>query len=234
MTREGVAATEARAPAGPPHDVVLPATIREALPVFLRHGSPRVILAALAAALVARVAVGGFGWMDLLPILATSLFWPVQEWLIHVFILHYEPVTLLGRKLDFKVPILHRAHHRDPWKLDLVFIPIHVFAFVPLVVGGVALLGASRPELVAIGVLAYFALSLHYEWAHFMIHTLYRPRLGYYQRLARNHLLHHFRNEHYWYGVTMLRADGWLHTAPEPNAVPKSTTCLSILPQAGS
>ena len=26
----------------------------------------------------------------------------------------------------------------------------------------------------------------------------------------------------------MLRADGWLHTAPEPDAVPKSTTCLTL------
>jgi hypothetical protein len=211
-----------------------PDRLGPALAVFFRHASPRVLTLAVLGSLAARVLLGHWSLWDLAIPLAIVAFWPLQEWLIHVFILHYQPVTVLGRKLDFKVPILHRAHHRDPWKLDLVFIPIHVFAFVPLVVGGVALLGASRPELVAIGVLAYFALSLHYEWVHFMIHTLYRPRLGYYQRLARNHLLHHFRNEHYWYGVTMLRADGWMHTAPEPNAVPKSTTCLSILPQAGS
>ncbi len=129
---------------------------------------------------------------------------------------------------------MHRAHHRDPRRLDLIFIPIHVFAFVPLTVGGVVLLGAAYPQLVATGVAVYFALSLHYEWVHFMIHTHYRPRLGYYQRLARNHLLHHFRNEHYWYGVSMLQADGWLRTAPEPAAVPKSPTCLSLTPQAES
>jgi hypothetical protein len=77
------------------------------------------------------------------------------------------------------------------------------------------------------------ALSLHYEWVHFMIHTRYRPRIGYYQHLARNHLLHHFRNEHYWYGVTMLQADGWLRTAPEPDRVPKSPTAMTLAPQAG-
>ena len=67
-----------------------------------------------------------------------------------------------------------------------------------------------------------------------MIHTPLPAALGYYQRLARNHLLHHFRNEHYWYGVTMLQADGWLRTAPEPNAVPKSPTAMTLTPQAGS
>jgi hypothetical protein len=207
--------------------------LRPALAEFLRHGSPRVLCAIVAAALAVRLLLADWSLWDLAIPVGLVAFWPLQEWLIHVFILHYQPVRVFGRQLDFKVPRLHRAHHREPWKLDLVFIPIHVFAFVPLVAGGIVLLGASQPQLVATGALAYFALSLHYEWVHFMIHTRYRPRIGYYQRLARNHLLHHFRNEHYWYGVTMLQADGWLRTAPEASAVPKSPTCLSLTPPAG-
>jgi len=217
-----------------PNPGVLPDRLRPALAVFFRHASPRVLSALVVIAVGVRVLLGGWSLWDLAVAVGIVMFWPLQEWLIHVFILHYQPLTLFGRKLDFKVPILHRAHHRDPWRLDLLFIPVHVFAFVPLLVGAVVLLGVSRPQLVSTGLAAYFALSLHYEWVHFMIHTLYRPRFGYYQRLARNHLLHHFRNEHYWYGVTMLQADGWLRTAPEPNAVPKSATCMSLTPQAGS
>jgi len=213
---------------------VLPDRLRPALAVFFRHASPRVLSALVVASVGVRVLLGGWSLWDLAVAVGIVMFWPLQEWLIHVFILHYQPVRLFGRKLDFKVPSLHRAHHRDPWRLDLVFIPIHVFAFVPLMVGAVVLLGVLRPQLVSTGLAVYFALSLHYEWVHFMIHTLYRPRFGYYQRLARNHLLHHFRNEHYWYGVTMLQADGWLRTAPEPNGVPKSTTCMSLTPPAGS
>jgi hypothetical protein len=185
-------------------------------------------------ALGIRVALGNWSAWDAAIPLMLLCFWPLQEWLIHVFILHYRPVTLFGRQLDFKVPRLHREHHQDPWRLDLVFIPIHVFAYTPLTVGALVLLGLPQPQLVATGLAAYYALSLHYEWVHFMIHTRYRPRLGYYQRLARNHLLHHFRNEHYWYGVTMLQADGWLGTAPVPNEVPKSETAMTLAPQAGS
>jgi hypothetical protein len=192
------------------------------------------LLAIVLAALGVRVALGAWSLWDLAVALGWLAFWPLQEWLIHVFILHYRPLTLFGRSLDFKVPKLHRAHHQDPWRLELIFIPIHVFAFVPFVVGALVLLAPVPPQLVATGALVYFALSLHYEWVHFMIHTRYRPRLAYYQKLARNHLLHHFRNEHYWYGVTMLQADGWLRTAPEPAEVPKSPTCLSLTPQAGS
>jgi hypothetical protein len=216
--------------AAPPQ---LPARLRPALTEFFRHGSPRVLAALLAASLGVRLALAGWSLWDLAIPAALVAFWPLQEWLIHVFILHYQPVTVLGRTLDFKVPKLHRAHHRDPRKLDLVFIPIHVFLYVPLTVGAVVLAGLSQPQLVATGVAAYFALSLHYEWVHFMIHTSYRPRLGYYQRLARNHLLHHFRNEHYWYGVTMLQGDRLLRTAPDPNAVPKSPTAMTLAPGVG-
>jgi hypothetical protein len=211
-----------------------PDRLGPALVEFFRHASPRVLVALVAAAVAVRVLLASWSLWDLAVLLALVAFWPLQEWLIHVFILHYQPVTLFGRKLDFKVPRLHRAHHQEPWRLDLVFIPIHVFAFVPIVVGGIALLGASQPQLVATWAVAHFALSLHYEWVHFMIHTRYRPRLGYYQRLARNHLLHHFRNERYWYGVTMLQADGWLDTAPDATGVPKSATCMTLTPQAGS
>lgn len=210
-----------------------PTTLGAAARRFLDYLSPRVLAVATAATVGVRLALGDWTLWDGAIVLGIVAFWPLQEWLIHVFILHYQPVTLFGRKLDFKVPRLHRAHHQDPWRLDLVFIPVHVFAFVPLVVGGIALLGASQPQLIATWAAAHFALSLHYEWVHFMIHTRYRPRFGYYQRLARNHLLHHFRNEHYWYGVTMLQADGWLHTAPDADGVPKSATCMTLTPQAG-
>jgi Fatty acid hydroxylase len=213
---------------------VLPDRLRPALATFFRHASPRVLTALVVAALGVRAALGDWSLWDAAIPLALVCFWPLQEWLIHVFILHYQPVKIFGREIDFEVPRLHRAHHRDPWRLDLLFIPIHVFAYTPLVVGALVLLGLPRPQLVATGLAAYYALSLHYEWVHFMIHTRYRPRIGYYQRLARNHLLHHFRNEHFWYGVSMLQADGWLRTAPDPGRVPKSPTAMTLAPQAGT
>jgi len=82
--------------------------------------------------------------------------------------------------------------------------------------------------LVATGVLAYFALSLHYEWVHFLVHTRVMPRTALYQRLWRNHRWHHFKNEHYWFGVTMLGGDRLLGTAARREVVPTSATSRTL------
>jgi hypothetical protein len=206
-----------------------PRTIREALPVFLRHGSPRILLAALAVALAVRLRVGDWSWWDLLPVAALAAYWPIQEWLIHVYILHFKPFTVFGRTVDFRVPRSHRAHHRAPWNIDILFIPMHSFIYSIPVVFLIWLTLAPTPALAMTGVVTQLALSLHYEWVHLLVHTRVMPRTALYQRLWRNHRWHHFKNEHYWFGVTMLSGDHLLRTAPPPAAVPTSRTCREIL-----
>ena len=55
-----------------------------------------------------------------------------------------------------------------------------------------------------------------------------RGRGRWYARLWLNHRLHHFKNEHYWYGVTMLSGDRLLGTAPARDAVPTSRTARML------
>lgn len=205
-----------------------PRTLGEALPVFLRHGSPRLVLAALLVAVAARVAVGDWSAWDVVPVLALGAYWPIQEWLIHVYILHYRPITLFGRRLDFRVPRKHREHHRAPWEIDILFIPMHSFVYsLPLVVALWFLVTPSTP-LALTGIVAHLALTLHYEWVHYLVHTRYQPTTAHYQRLWRNHRLHHFKNEHYWMGVTMLSGDRLLGTAPAAKDVETSRTCRAL------
>lgn len=206
-----------------------PQTLAEALPVFLRHGSPRIVVGAAAIALVARLSLGNWSLGDALAVLALLAYWPLQEWLIHVYILHFRPVRVLGRTLDFPVPRKHRAHHERPWELPLVFIPMHSFLYsIPLLVGLWLLLAPTR-TIAMTGIAAHLALAAHYEWVHFLVHTRVQPRSAWYQRLWRNHRLHHFKNEHYWFGVTMLSGDRLLHTAPAVKDVPTSATARSLL-----
>jgi sterol desaturase/sphingolipid hydroxylase (fatty acid hydroxylase superfamily) len=206
----------------------LPGTLSGALRVFARHASPRILAALALGFAVARLAAGDLSPWDLVAGGAVVACWPVQEWLIHVFILHYRPRRIAGRTLDFLVPIKHREHHRDPWRLELVFIPLQVYLGVPAVLAGVLWLAASSLPR-ALSVLAvYFALALHYEWIHFLIHTRYPPRRALYRRVWRNHLLHHFKNEHYWFGVTMLGGDRLFGTAADPDRVPTSPTARSL------
>lgn len=206
-----------------------PRNIREALPVFVRHGSPRILLVALTVALAYRLHLGDWSWWDVLPVAALAAYWPIQEWLIHVYILHFKPFTIFGRTIDFRVPRSHRVHHRAPWQIDLLFIPMHSFIYSIPLVALIWFTLAPTAALAMTGVVAQLALSLHYEWVHFLVHTRVMPRTALYQRLWRNHRLHHFKNEHYWYGVTMLSGDRLLHTAPMLTAVPTSRTCREIL-----
>lgn len=70
---------------------------------------------------------------------------------------------------------------------------------------------------------------LHYEWVHLLVHTAYRPRTRYYTRLARNHRRHHYRNEHYWLGVTTNSGDRLMRTYPSAeDAVPRSETARTL------
>ena len=209
-----------------------PRTLREALPVFLRHGSPRILIAVLTLSVATRLWLADWSWWDLVPFAALVAYWPIQEWLIHVNILHFRPFTLLGRTIDFRVPRSHRAHHRAPWQIDILFIPMHSFTYtIPILV---LFWRAATPTaaLASTGLVAHFALSLHYEWVHFLAHTRVAPRTKLYQRLSRNHRLHHFKNEHFWYGVTMLSGDRLFGTAPVVKQVPTSRTCREILGEA--
>jgi hypothetical protein len=205
-----------------------PRTVREALPVFFSHASPRILVACLALAVAARVAAGGFTLFDLVPLAGILVYWPLQEWLIHVFILHAKPRTLFGRTIDFRVPRKHRAHHREPWRLELLFIPLHSFLYsIPILVA-LWWLVTPTAALALTGITAHFALALHYEWVHFLVHTRVQPRTRTYQRLWKNHRRHHFKNEHYWYGVTMLGGDRLLGTAPDVAVVATSPTATAL------
>jgi hypothetical protein len=214
----------ASAPAAP-----APTTLAEALPVFLRHASPAILTTLLVAAASARLALGNFGWVDLLPALALLVFWPFEEWCIHVFLLHAKPFTLLGRRFDLALAQKHRRHHADPTNLSILFIPLPSYLYS---LPGLALLWwlvTPTPELALSGATFHLALGLRYEWVHFLIHTRYRPRTWWFRRLWRNHRLHHFRNEKHWYGVTMLAGDRVLGTSGDETSVPISPTARTLL-----
>jgi hypothetical protein len=203
----------------------------------LRHSSPRIIAAAFVASLAARAAVGGWGWQDaLVPafVVATE---PVTEWLIHVYILHATRVRIGRRSFQPLAAPEHRAHHEAPTDLRWVFIPTNaLLAFLPTIavlmfaytsvahaLAGGALVGEWLTALVA----AYAILS-GYEWCHFLIHTPYRPRRWYFKLIWRNHRLHHYKNEHFWFGVTTHLGDVALHTNPQQSDVPRSPTARSL------
>jgi hypothetical protein len=206
-----------------------PDTLAKALVVFFRFPSPRILAIAAATTLGGRLFLGGWSIWDLVVVIGLIAWWPLQEWLIHVYVLHFRPFRLFGRKIDPHVPREHRAHHRDPWRLDLLFIPVGSFSYTLPLLLALWFLALPSTELASTGLAAHMLLSLHYEWVHFFVHTRYTPRLAYYQRLRKSHRLHHFKNERFWYGVSMLGGDRLLGTSPDQKTVATSPTCRDLL-----
>jgi hypothetical protein len=196
---------------------------------FWRHPSPWLIGTMLLAAVTARIIAGDWRWSDAwLPAVMIAAF-PFFEWVVHVCILHWRPRRLGRMRLDPLLARKHRAHHADPRDVPLVFIPWQ--ALIWLIAGYTAIgllafprLGLGLTFLTMIGL-----LGLGYEWTHYLIHSDYRPVSRIYRAVWRNHRLHHYKNEHYWFTVTTAgTADRVLGTHPDPETVATSPTVRDL------
>jgi hypothetical protein len=198
-------------------------SLRGAAKTFFSFTSPSILVATILVGSVGRVVSGAWTWLDAAVVLGMIAYWPIQEWVVHVFLLHLEPFRVFGVRVN---PILarnHRNHHNFPSVPELSITPLYIIWFY---LGTVPVLWATImpwPQALT-GTVLFFSLVLHYEWIHYLIHSTYQPRSMFYQRLWRNHRLHHFKDEHFWFGVTMLSGDRLFGTQPSVRSVPRSHT----------
>jgi sterol desaturase/sphingolipid hydroxylase (fatty acid hydroxylase superfamily) len=107
-----------------------------------------------------------------------------------------------------------------PWQVELWLLPSYVVVALLAFPGQAA--GATF--LVAVGTLMFT-----YEWVHFLVHSDYRPRTRPFRAVWRNHRLHHYKNEHYWFTVTTTStADRLFRTYPDPATVKTSKTAKDL------
>ncbi|HEX6460138.1 MAG TPA: sterol desaturase family protein [Thermoleophilaceae bacterium] len=216
-------------------------TLRQARAEFIAKRSPKLIVLGIVATLAVRVAVGGpLAWRDAVAAAAMLVVYPFGEWAIHVYLLHLKPFAFRGERVELATARAHREHHEQPNDLFMILLAPSeavalMFLAVPLVpaLAGVviALAGGEVPYgALLTGVLTGQVLVAIYEWTHFLIHTAYRPRSRYYRSIWRNHRLHHFKNEHYWHGITNTLADSALGTLKDQREVPRSRTARTLTP----
>ncbi len=207
---------------------------------FARRHSPWMILGAVALLAVLRAFAGPLTWRDAVAVGAMLVVYPFGEWAIHVYLLHAKPVRLRGRRVELPTTRDHRYHHEHPNNLMTLLLDAKELAeLLLLAVPVVIALGAIPISLIAGGVPVGPMLSAAitasvligiYEWTHYLIHTAYVPRSGVYRAVWRNHRLHHFKNEHYWHGITNTVADRALGTLPDQRDVPRSQTARTLDP----
>lgn len=206
-------------------------TLGRAFSIFVRELQPKFLITHLLGWIAFRIYLLGQGdWSarDLIPIVGIIALHPFVEWVIHTYVLHHRPRTILGLRWDYHSARYHRLHHRDPWDLRFVLMPLSAMA-----VGlSSAILTfwvlAPSPGIWATAMIVTAAIALYYEWIHFLTHTSYRPKGWWYKRQWRFHRLHHYKNERYWMGVTRHLGDMVLGTYPDPDSVDSSKTARTL------
>lgn len=203
-------------------------TLGAAARIFVQYLNAKAITAMFAAAVIFRLALGGWSWADAVVAGIILGLQPFTEWVIHVTVLHLRPFMIHGRTFDPILSRRHRAHHQNPKLIRHVLIPRGVA--LRLLVFSLPFYWLITPTLRegATALMTAYGMLLLYEWTHFLIHSAYTPKTWYYRSIYRAHRLHHYRNEKYWFGVTINVADHVLRTFPQRDEVEPSPTARTL------
>jgi len=191
---------------------------------FFRHGATL----ALAAAIVVSIALFALG------VIAFSFWGAVagaavffgSEYTTHRFFFHAQPSRIPWiLKLQHR---LHYDHHIDPPKLELLFLPL--WFVVPMALLYYAVFFAITRNVALAYSLTFGSIvaTFYYEWVHFVAHVPFTPITPVGKYVKKYHLWHHFKNEHFWYGVTNPSMDFVGGTYRDQEAVERSTTVREI------
>jgi len=124
---------------------------------------------------------------------------------------------------------LHYHHHRNPDYVPLIFAPVLAVMLLYLNVGLITFLISWNLDLTVSILLGTVIYYLFYEWMHLGHHLNGYNHLSAYGRwMKKAHQLHHYKNEHYWWGITNPIGDVLFGTFRSNNSVKKSDTVKTI------
>jgi len=204
-------------------------SFRDAVTQFVGYRSPKLLLFISMSAFVFRlVEPSPLGLLDACIAIGIVLYWPVQEWWMHRWLLHLPAVTIGSKTFEPAFARDHKRHHRFPNDMEYTLLPVSQIVRAGIFYFGLGLLlfqsVSAASTLLSIAAL----MTLAYEWTHYLTHTTYKPRSAYYRKIWKLHRWHHYKNEHFWFSFTVPYIDGWLGTGPNPKEVPKSKSVRDL------
>jgi 4-hydroxysphinganine ceramide fatty acyl 2-hydroxylase len=191
---------------------------------FFRHGSNALL--AVAMLIVAGAFAANMASFSLPAAVLGALIFFVSEYTTHRFLFHAKPSAIAWvLKLQHR---LHYDHHIDPPKLELLFLPMWFVVPTILIYYGIYLVVThDAPVALSLSFGSMCAL-FYYEWVHYVAHIPFNPRTPFGRYIKKYHLWHHFKNEHYWFGVTNPSMDYAGGTYRDQETVERSTTVREI------
>ncbi len=197
---------------------------------FLKHGSNTVLVVAVAV-YIASVVAGVFPFWWLGALIGAAIFF-TSEYSTHRFLFHAKPSKIAWvLKLQHR---LHYDHHIDPPKLELLFLPLW-FVIPTAALYFLVYFAITRNVALTLSLVFGSICALtFYEWVHYVAHVPFAPVTPLGKYMKKYHLWHHFKNEHFWFGVTNPAMDYVGNTYRSVDGVERSTTVREIWRSAGA
>jgi 4-hydroxysphinganine ceramide fatty acyl 2-hydroxylase len=190
---------------------------------WFRHGSNSV-LAAFIVVMIVLFSIGRIPFNWILAVIGAVIFLS-SEYTTHRFLFHARPTSGWLLQLQHR---LHYDHHIDPPQLDLLFLPLWFIVPVSAIYFGVYM-AITRNVIFSTSLTFGSIVALtYYEWVHYVAHVPFTPVTPFGRYMKKYHLWHHFKNEHFWFGVTNSIPDYAGMTYRELDDVPRSTTVREI------
>ncbi|MEH7514792.1 sterol desaturase family protein [Gottfriedia acidiceleris] len=167
-----------------------------------------------------------FSWLTVLIFIIGIIFFMFSEYVAHRFIFHIKaPKNKLFLKFMKRI---HYDHHTYPDDLKLLFLPI--WYSIPNL-GSLCIIYflISRDLIQTIAFCSGLVLMLLvYEWKHYVAHRPIKPITKVGRHIKKLHILHHFKNENFWYGVSTPIFDGIFGTLKDEKEVITSNTAKAL------
>ncbi|MBY0599384.1 sterol desaturase family protein [Bacillus bingmayongensis] len=149
-----------------------------------------------------------------------------MEYFTHRFLFHMKPPkNLFLLKL---IKRLHYDHHLYPNNLKLLFLPLWYSIPNAVVLSLIFYSIVHSIELTVPFTMGLTVMLLIYEWKHYIAHVSIKPSTPLGRWLKKTHLLHHFKNENYWYGVSNPFFDMIFGTLKDEKEVKVSPTAKNL------